>query len=204
MKLYYLAGACSLADHITLEWIGKPYEAHQVAREALRSQEYLKINPTGQVPALVEQDGWVLTENVAILNYLMDRHPEAKLDGDGSPRARAEVNRWLAFLNSDLHPAFKPLFGAQRFIPDEAQHATLHDMARQRLRELFERLNTQLEGQTWLTGHRSVADAYLFVVLRWAKGKQVDLSGLHHLSAFNERMRHDPGVKAAMEAEGLQ
>jgi glutathione S-transferase len=203
MKLYYLPGACSMADHIVLEWIGKPYETYQVARDALRSPEYLKLNPSGMVPALVDDDGWVLTENVAILNYLMDRFPEAKLDGNGTPRDRAEVNRWLCFLNSDLHPAFKPLFGPQRFIVDESQHAIVQDMARQRLRGLFERLNAQLTDREWLTGHRSVADAYLFVVLRWAKGKQVDLSGLDHLDAFSARLQADAGVKAAMQAEGF-
>ncbi|GAB2585057.1 glutathione S-transferase N-terminal domain-containing protein [Dyella jejuensis] len=203
MKLYYLPGACSMADHIVLEWIGQPYEAQQVARDALRSPEYLQINPTGQVPALVDDDGWVLTENVAILNYLMDRFPEARLDGQGSPRERAEVNRWLAFLNADVHPAFKPLFAAQRFIADEAQHAALHESARQKLRAHFERLDAQLAGREWLTGHRSVADAYLYVVLRWAKGKQVDLQGLHHLDAFAKRMHDDAGVTAAMRAEGL-
>ena len=202
MKLYYLPGACSMADHIALEWIGKPYQTEAVARDALRSQEYLKINPSGQVPALVD-DGWVLTENVAILNYLMDRFPDAKLDGEGSPRERAEVNRWLAFLNSDVHPAFKPLFAAQRFIVDESTHDALHESARQKLRGHFERLNAQLAHHQWLTGHRSVADAYLFVVLRWAKAKQVDLSGLDHLEAFGTRMHADPGVQAAMQAEGI-
>jgi glutathione S-transferase len=203
MKLYYLPGACSMADHIALEWIGKPYQAEAMARDALRSPEYLKISPSGMVPALVDEDGWALTENVAILNYLMDRFPEAKLDGNGSPRERAEVNRWLAFLNAEVHPAFKPLFGAQRFIADETQHPALHGGARQRLRGLFERLNAQLADRDWLTGHRSVADAYLFVVLRWAKGKQVDLGGLDHLDAFSKRMYADVGVKAAMQAEGI-
>jgi glutathione S-transferase len=203
MKLYYLPGACSMADHIALEWIGKPYETEVVAREALRSPEYLKINPAGLVPALIDGDGWVLTENVAILNYLMDRFPEAKLDGEGSPRERAEVNRWLAFLNADVHQAFKPLFNAQRFSADEAHHESLHKAARHRLRGMFERLNAQLADRQWLTGHRSVADAYLFVVSRWAKGKQIDLQGLDHLEALSERMHADPGVKAAMQAEGI-
>jgi glutathione S-transferase len=203
MKLYYLPGACSMTDHIALEWIGKPYQAEAIARDALRSPEYLKINPDGMVPVLVEDDGWVLTENVAILNYLMDRFPEAKLGGEGSPRERAEVNRWLAFLNSDVHPAFKPLFAAQRFSSEEAHHPSLHAMARQRLRGLLERLNAQLAGRDWLTGHRSVADAYLFVVWRWARAKQIDLQGLDHLDAFGQRMLADPGVKAVMQAEGI-
>lgn len=203
MKLYYLPGACSMADHIALEWIGQPYEAQSVAREALQSPEYLKINPSGQVPALVVEEDWVLTQNVAILNYLMDRFPEAKLDGQGSPRERAEVNRWLCYLNADVHGAFKPVFGPQRFIADESRHAAVQDAARQHLRGHFQRLNAQLAEREWLTGHRSVADAYLFVVLRWAKGKQVDLTGLVHLDAFFARMQADGGVQAAMKAEGF-
>lgn len=203
MKLYYIPGACSMADHIVLEWIGKPYETQEVAREALRSPDYLKINPSGQVPALAVEEDWVLTENVAILNYLMDLSPEAKLDGQGSPRERAEVNRWLCYLNVDVHGAFKPLFRPQRFIADESQHAAVQDMARQHLRTHFERLNAQLADREWLTGHRSVADAYLFVVLRWAKRMQVDLGGLAHLDAFFARMQADAGVQAAMKAEGF-
>jgi glutathione S-transferase len=203
MKLYYLPGACSMADHIVLEWIGKPYEAQPVAREALRSPDYLKINPSGQVPALVVEDDWVLTQNVAILNYLIDRFPDANLAGNGSPRERAEVNRWLCFINADVHGAFKPLFGPQRFIADDSQHTALQDAARQQLRGHFERLNAQLADREWLTGHRSVADAYLFVVVRWAKNKQVDLSGLDHLETFVARMQADPGVKSVMHAEGL-
>jgi len=203
MKLYYLPGACSMADHIVLEWIGKPYEAHQVQRDALHSPEYLKLNPSGQVPTLVDDDGWALTQNVAILNYLMDTFPEAKLAGNGTPRERADVNRWLCYLNADVHAAFKPLFGPQRFIADESQHATVQALARQQLRAHYERLNAQLADRAWLTGHRSAADAYLFVTLRWAKGKQVDLSGLDHLEAFATRMHADAGVKAAMQAEGF-
>lgn len=203
MKLYYLPGACSLACHIVLEWIGKPYDVQPVARDALRSPDYLKINPSGQVPALIEEDGWVLTENVAILNYLIDRFPEAKLGGDGSPRVRAEVNRWLALLNSEVHPCFKPLFAPQRFINDEAQHAPLQSTSREKLRKLLERLDAQLADSEWLAGHRSVADAYLFVVLRWAKAKEVELHELEHLARFTARMHEDAGVKAAMQAEGL-
>ncbi|WP_199100883.1 glutathione S-transferase N-terminal domain-containing protein [Dyella sp. ASV21] len=203
MKLYYLPGACSLADHIVLEWIGAPYEAHRVPREGLRSPEYLRINPAGVVPALAEDDGWVLTENVAILNYLADKYPQAGLGGDGSARGRAEVNRWLAYINADLHPTFRPVFRPERFIEDESAHEQVRQTALTRLRSCFEYLDAQLEGRDWLTGTRSVADPYLFVVLNWAKGKGVDLGGLVHLERFHERLAQDAGVKAAMQQEGL-
>jgi glutathione S-transferase len=202
MKLYYLPGACSLADHIVLEWVGATYEAEAVPRDRLTSPEYLKVNPTGQVPALQDDDGWLLTENVAILTYLADRFPEAGLAGEG-PRGRAEVLRWLAYLNSDVHQAFKPLFNPARFVADEAAHAELQANARTRLRGMFERLDARLADRDWLAGTRSIADPYLFVVQRWARGKGVDLSGLDHLERFAQRMREDAGVRAAMKAEGL-
>jgi len=203
MKLYYLPGACSLADHIVLEWIGQPYETHRVAREALGSPEYRRINPAGVVPALQEDDGWVLTENAAILNYLADKYPQAKLGGDGSARTRAEVNRWLAFINSDLHPAFRPVFRPERFIDDEAAQEAVRNKALARLRGYYEQLDAQLAGRDWLTGARSYADPYLFVVLRWAMAKGVDLSGLDNLVRFYERMLQDTSVKAVMQQEGL-
>jgi glutathione S-transferase len=202
MKLYYLPGACSLADHIVLEWIGQPYETHRVAREALGSPEYLRINPSGVVPALQEPDGWVLTENVAILNYLADKFPLAGLGGDGA-RGRAEVNRWLAYLNSDLHPLFKPVFRPERFIDDDAAQELLRAKSILRLRAYFERLDAQLHSRDWLTGTRSFADPYLFVTLRWAMAKGVDLSGLDSLARFHQRMLEDEGVKAALQQEGL-
>lgn len=203
MKLYYLPGACSLADHIVLEWIGAPYEAIEVARDQLKSPEYLKISPGGHVPALLDDDGWALTENIAILHYLAEKHPEAKLAGTDA-RSRAEVNRWLGFLNSDVHQSFKPIFGAAGFISDEAQHEELQQHAREKLGKLFTRIDTQLETHTWLAGeHRSIADPYLFVVLRWARAKKVPLQGLKALDSFFERMREDAGVKKALKAEGI-
>ncbi|HET6552048.1 MAG TPA: glutathione S-transferase N-terminal domain-containing protein [Dyella sp.] len=203
MKLYYLPGACSLADHIVLEWIGQPYETYRVAREELGSPEYLRINPSGAVPALQEDDGWVLTENAAILNYLADKFPEAKLGGDGSLRGRAEANRWLAYINSDLHPLYKPVFRPDRFIEDEAAQETLRRNAVLRLRGYYERLDAQLVGKDWLAGSRSFVDPYLFVVNRWAIAKGVDLDGLDQLTRFQQRMLEDVGVKAAMQQESL-
>jgi len=203
MKLYYLPGACSLADHITLEWIGADYEAIEVPRDELKSSWYLAISPGGAVPALVEDDGWALTENAAILHYLAEKHPETQLAGSDA-RGRAEVNRWLGFLNSDVHQAFKPIFAPAAFVDDENLHATLAEHARAKLGKLFARIDKQLAEHAWLAGdRRSVADPYLFVVLRWARGKKVPLDGLAALDAFYERMHQDPGVRKALAAEGL-
>lgn len=202
MKLYSSPGACSLTDHIVLHWIGAPFEVQLVSREQRNAPEFRAINPAGAVPALQVGD-WVLTQNSAILHYLTDRFPEAGLCGDGSPEGRAEVNRWLAFINADLHPAFKPLFGATAYLEDPAMIEKSHAAARTQLRSLFERADAQLAGGDWLAGSRSIADPYLFVVTQWAKKTGVDLSGLDNLARFDARMAADPGVQAAMKAEGL-
>ena len=202
MKLYTKPGACSLSDHIVLRWIGKPFDLQVMDAAGMKTDEYLKLNPAGAVPVL-EADGWVLTQNAAILNFLADSFPESGLGGDGTPKSRGEVNRWLGFLNADVHPAFHPLFGSTRYLGDEAAINASKSNARQKLRGLFESLDAQLEGKHWLTGARSIADPYLFVALRWAKGTQVDLSGLENLERFFIRMRADADVAAAMEAEGL-
>jgi glutathione S-transferase len=117
MKLYFTPGTCALADHIVLAWIGKRYQIQKVAREERQQPWFLKLNPAAAVP-VYEEDGWVLTQNSAILNYLADKFPDAKLGGDGTAKGRAEVNRWLAFVNSDMHPAFKPLFNSTAYLED--------------------------------------------------------------------------------------
>lgn len=203
MKLHYLPGACSMADHIALEWIGQPYEAVTVARDALKSPEYLRLNPSGTVPTL-EDGSWVLTENVAILNYLADRFPDARLGGDGTARSRAEVNRWLAFINSEVHKAFVPLFRPANFLDDASQHDALKAKARGNIRALLERIDRHLTGRDWLANDtRSIADPYLYVILRWAGKQSIDLTGLDHLAAFRQRMDADAGVCAVLTAEGL-
>jgi glutathione S-transferase len=202
MKLYYSPGTCALADHIVLEWIGKPFEVQRVSREERKQPAYLKINPAGAVPAL-EQDGWVLTQNAAILNYLADLYPEARLGGDGTAKGRAEVNRWLGIVNSDIHPEFKAFFGATAYLEDPAVIEKTQQHAREVLRTLFERVDAQLNGRDWVVGTRSIVDPYLFVTLRWAKSQNVDLAGLDNLAAFGKRMHADAGVQRAMKEQGL-
>lgn len=202
MKLYSFPGSCALASHIVLEWIGKPFDVELITKDDLSKPEMLKLNPNHQVPIL-DDDGWVLVENAAILNYLADRFPEAKLGGDGTPRGRAEVNRWLAMLNSDVHPAFKPLFGATNYLDDKNAIDKSHANARKMLRRYFEQFDAQLGKHDWLAGARSIADPYLFVALRWARALHIDLSGLANLAQFEQRMRADAGVQRALKAQGL-
>lgn len=202
MKLYSKPGACSTADHIALQWTGQPFEVELLTRETLKAPEFLQINPAGSVPALVDGD-FVLTQNAAIMGYIADTHPQAGLAGDGSPRQRAEANRWLAFVNSDVHPAFSPLFAPAKFIADEGQKQALATAAHARLRGLFETADRQLADKPWLAGFRSYADPYFYITLRWAQAMKVDLSGLEHLAAYKTRLDADAGVQAVLKAEGL-
>ena len=200
MKLYYMPGACSLADMIVLDWVGAPYQGVKMDLDSMKSPDFLAINGGGAVPVLVHGD-FTLTENVAILGYLADIHPQARLLGDGTPRGRAEVMRWLGFLNSDVHKAFKPLFSPARFLNERDLDDELADNARGHVRTYLERLEAQLDGRDWLAGERSIADPYLYVVLRWSNSKQVDLRGLNNLARFSDRMEADQGVRAALASE---
>jgi glutathione S-transferase len=200
MKLYYFPGACSLADHIVLEWIGAPYDAVRMTHADTKSAQYLELNPSGTVPLLVD-DAFVLSQNLAILYYLAQRYPQSQLLGDGSLQARADVLRWVALLNSDVHPAFKPIFKPSRFHPDASSSGVIAATARSNLRVYFERLDSRLTGRNYLAGARSIADPYLFVLLRWAVKLEIDTKGLPQLARFHARMYDDEGVRRALIAE---
>ena len=200
MKLFYMPGACSLAGHIVLEWTGAPYETVGMTRAGIKSPEFLALNPSGAVPLLQHGDFW-LTENAAILGYIADQHPHARLLGDGTPRGRADVMRWVAFLNSDVHKAFLPIFKPARFLDDETRVDDLAQTARGHVRAYLQRLDARLDGRAWLAGARSVADPYLFVILRWALGKGIGLKGLDNLQHFVAAMQADAGVRAALAQE---
>ena len=134
---------------------------------------------------------------------MAEQRPGLQLLGDGSRRSRAEVMDWLSFLNSDVHVAFKPIFNPRRFLPDpDPYHATaIAATARASVRTLFDRIDKRLAGRDWLTDQRSVADPYLFVMIRWAVRLNVGVDGLANVLRFAERMYADAGVQKAIRAE---
>jgi len=201
VKLYYMAGACPLATHITLKWIGQPFEARKLSRDELKQPDFLALNPMGQVPVLVHDD-LVLTQSAAILEYVAELHPEADLAG-ATPVERAETRRWLAFCNADLHRTFGILFAAPSFVADAEGQAELIANTRAKLEGIFKVADAQLSGKDWLTGKRSIADPYLYTLLRWARGKELDLAGCRNLQGFFERMSADKGVRSALQEQGL-
>lgn len=200
--LYYAPGACSLAVHIVLEWIGAPYEAVAVDQHA---PSYRAINPAGAVPALAQHSGEVLTQASAILHFLARRHPEAGLMEEGTPEIAAEYDRWSAFLTGDLHPAFFPVFTPQRYTT--ATEAAALDAVRAAGLALVEArlalLDRHLAGRTWLVGdRRSVLDAYAVPMLNWAGAKLPDgLRPYPAVATHHARMLADPVVRRIIDIE---
>lgn len=203
--LHYWPGYCSLATHIVLRWIGVEFELVKAGLTRRQSIEFQALNPSSTVPVLVTDEGWTLSQNVAILNYLADRYPQVHLNGDDSLRGRAEVNRWLGYINSDVHKAFSPLMHPERIIGGETVAAATLSAAREALRRHFNILDQALSRSLWIAGDdRSIADPYLFVLTRWALATGVEIADLSTLAQHYQRMRADPGVVAALAAEQLK
>ena len=200
MKLFLKPGSCSLASHIVLEEIGRPYDTETVdlAKKLTASgADFWAINPKGYVPALLLDDGDLLTEGPAILQYLADLAPELQLAPANGSKARYQLQSWLTFIGTEVHKNFSPFF-------NPAATPEMKDLARANLQRRLGYVNDQLAGRDFLMGDTfSVADAYLFTVVGWAKFVQLDLSAWPHLIAFQGRVAARPPTQRALKAEGL-
>lgn len=199
MKLYYLPGACSLASFIALLEGGQKFEHAAVDRATRKTsdgEDFAKINPKGYVPALKLDNGEVLTENVALLTYIGDLNPAAKLiPASGIERYR--VMEWLSYVNGEVHKNFGHLFNP---VTPEAMKAIAKEYIDKRLAFIEQRLGDK----SFLTGETfTVADAYLYVVLSWRGHVGVNIDKFPKLVAFFNRVAARPSVKASRKAEGL-
>lgn len=199
MKLYYLAGACSLASYIALLEGGQKFEGVAVdrgTRKTADGKDYSAVNPKGYVPALELDNGEILTENAALLVYIGDLNPAAKLiPSSGIDRYR--VQEWLAYINSEVHKNFSPLFNPA--MPDAGKQ-----IARDNIDKRLALIEQRLGDKPYLTGDNfTVADAYLYVVLSWRGRVGVSIDKFPKVAAFFNRVAERPHVKAARRAEGL-
>ena len=202
LTLYYAPGACSLAVHIVLEWIGSPYEAMAVDQHA---PEYLEINPAGAVPALRLGSGAILTQASAILHYLARKHSDVGPMHETTPEQAAEYDLWSAFLTGDLHPAFFPVFTPRRYTTSSDPGA-LSDVRAAGLALVSARmglLDQHLRGRTWMVGERrSVIDAYTVPMVAWAAAKlESGLTPYPAVDAHHARLLGDDAVRRVMETE---
>ncbi|UVF18773.1 glutathione transferase GstA [Microvirga terrae] len=200
MKLYYYPGACSLAPHIVAREAGIPVSLEKVDlanRTTESGANYATINPKGYVPALGLQDGSVLTEASAIVQYLADQQPDTTLVPAPGTVERYRLLEWLGFISTEIHKGFGPLWNPAT--PDAVKAAT-----KERLAARFAYLDEALAKRPYLMGETfTIADAYLFTVVNWANFHNVDLSPFPHLQAFQARIAARPSVQQALEAEGL-
>lgn len=201
MKLYFAPHTCSLAPHIVLRELGVPFElvpvqlgAHPVLADSGTS--YRNINPLGYVPALELEDGRVLTEGAAILQWLADRTPQSSLATPADVDERYELQCWLGFIASELHKTFSPWL----FHPEYGEQAT--NIARARLNPRLGVVDRQLQHTPFIAGdHFTIADAYLFAIASWCRPLKISLAPWPALAAYLTRLRERESIRAALNAE---
>lgn len=199
MKLYYAPGACSLSPHIVLEESGLPFELEKVdlqTKETASGQDFYLVNTKGSVPALELDDGQVLTEGAAIVQYLGDQVPEKELISLPKTMERYRVMEWLNFIATELQKSFTPIFNPA--------YASCREEAKKTLLRQFDFVDRRLTGKSYVMGERfTVVDAYLFTISTWIEAAELSVDQWKALSAYRKRISERPAVCRAMMAEGL-
>jgi glutathione S-transferase len=197
MKLYYSPGACSLSPHIVLNEAGLAFDAESVdlaSKKTKSGADYKAINPKGAVPALQLDNGQVLTEVSAIVQYIADQRPATKLAPAAGTLERYRLQEWLNYIASEIHKGISPMFNPK--VTEEWKQ-----IIKDNLGPKFDYLSKQLQAKDYLMGAFSAADAYLFTILGWTKHVNIDLAKWPVLAKYMERVGARPAVKATLEAE---
>jgi glutathione S-transferase len=206
MKLFTMPGACSMASHIALIWTGTPFELVVLDHDSVHSPEFARINPKETVPALMLDDGAVVTESLAVLLYIAERNPAARLSASTDDAlARATLNETMSELVSEVHKAYAPIFVPQRYVTDESAQGSAREAAYILLDQKFARLEAQMsDGRQWLVlGHRTVADAYLYLMCSWKDNTPRPLAHFPRLAAHTARLEADPDVQRAAREQAI-
>ena len=201
MRLFWSPGSCSLASHIALEEAGADYEAVKldVRTGDQRKPEYLAINPKGRVPALVTEHG-VLSENVAILAYVAQSHPQARL-APTDPWGFAQAQAFNSYMASTVHVAHAHKMRGYRWADEESSFTDMRRKVPQTMTEAFRLIEDEFLKGPWVLGDAySICDAYLFTVADWLEGDGVDVSRLPRVIEHRERVRVRPAVARVMGA----
>jgi glutathione S-transferase len=198
MKLYFSPGACALHPQIALREAGLKFDLVRVdirAHKLPDGTDFYGINPKGYIPVLELDDGSRLTEGAVIDQYVADKNPGSKLLPPVGSIERVHVQEWLHFIGTEIHKAFSPLFNPALSDADK-------EVSRKKIGGRFDYIEKQLGSQTYLLGDTfTVADGYLFNMLRWTAFTGIDLAKWPNLAAFAARVEARPAVKAALEAE---
>lgn len=207
MKLYYSAGSCSTSCHITLEESGLKYEAIEVDFDNPSDPnlvEAMRLNPLGTLPVAITDEGKHLTQNISIHMYVAEKAKGKNLMPAYGSMEWNEAMNWLSFVASDLHKGFTPIFAASGMSKIEQGQKEIRDFAVHNLENYFSYLDKNLAGKDYLLGKNfSVADAYCFVVMSWAKYLKVSTQKFPTLEAYLGRVYQRPAVQKVMKEEGL-
>jgi glutathione S-transferase len=205
LKLYYYPGNASFTPHVLLNEIGAPFELALVDRsvDAQRSAAYLRLNPNGRIPTLVDGDV-VVYETAAIVLYLVDRFPEARLAPPVGTSERAFFYRHIAHLSCTVQPEMRPYFYPEQHVSSIGHAADVRDTAEQRLADMFTRINAQLSEGPYLLGEQySAADPYLLMLVRWTRAMKRPARMLPNLARHAERVLAREAVRQTFAREGL-
>jgi glutathione S-transferase len=198
MKLFYTPGACSLSPHIALQEAGLPHELVKVdirAGKTATGDDFAKINPKGQIPALILDNGEMLTEGSVIVQLIADKAADKNLAPANGTMERYRLQEWLNFIGTELHKSFGPLYNPA--LSDDAKA-----VFRDRINGKLTYVDGKLAGQDYVMGKQfTVADGYLFTMLLWAERMNIDLSAMKNLMAYKARVAARPKVQAALAAE---
>ncbi|WP_262031566.1 glutathione S-transferase family protein [Microvirga sp. Mcv34] len=206
LSLYYFPGNASLLPHMMLREIGAEFELRLVDRgqNAQKSADYLKLNPSGRIPVLVDGD-LVLFETAAIALHLADKFPESGLAPGVGTAERAAFYKWMIHLSNTPQAEYRAWFYPHEHVIDEAAAPTVKQAAGERLDRMFDVISAQLGDRTWLLGERfSAADLFLFMLIRWGRGMPRPPRSLQNLDALAERVLARPAVQKALEVEGIK
>lgn len=199
MKLFYMPGACSLSPHIALHEAGASFDLVKVGRDKQTAdgRDFRSLNPYGYVPALELDDGEVLTEGPAILQYVADRFPAAQLAPPNGSIERYRLQSVLALINSEIHKAIGGMFAPG--LDDAAKEKSV-----EKIDLRLSQLSAQMDGKSWMANDLfSVADIYLYVVTRWLHVLKIDIARWPVIADHHRRVHARPAVHAALKAEGL-
>ena len=202
MTLFFSPGACSLASHIGLEEVGAPYELKPIllAKGQQRTEEYLKINPRGKVPAL-SIDGKILVENTAILTYLSRRFPEKKLL-PADPAEEARSISTMCWFSSIVHPSYQRMHRPERFSDNEVAHSAVKENGRKSFWANLQEIDSMIQTNDWVMGKDFTAvDGYALVFYGWATRSGLPVTELKAYTAWRERMMQRPAVRKSVESE---
>lgn len=206
VTLCYSPGSCSLAPHIVLNEIGQPFVLRRfaTAEREHRSPEYLAINPKGRIPAL-QIDGFILTENPAILAYLGRRHPEAGLYPTDAREPEARCLELLAWSSNTVHVAYAQLFRPERFVLDARDHAAVKASGRENFERCLVDIERKLQQQAFAVGPAyTVVDPFWLVFYRWGTRSGYDMKGAFRaFTDFASRLCERPAVQRALATEGI-